>query len=368
MDRFAVAAGRLAALGLTGPPAAGPGEVVDRLVAVQAQDHPLAARWSVGQRCGATEGAVAALYDAGGLIRTHVLRPTWHFVRPADLRWIQALTGPRVQVGLHSGLRRLGVSDADRDRSVDVVADALRGGRHLTADELAAALADGGVTVDRLGLSHLLIHAEVEAVICSGPMRGRKATYALVDERIPPAPAKSRRDALTELMVRYFTGHGPASARDFAWWSSLTLADIRGALGELSGTLRSFEVDGTTFWAAPDAPDPTPAPALLLQTFDEYVVGYRDTRAVLDVTGRAGMTGSEWGRAGHPVVVGSQVVGHWKTAPGAGTVTVSVALRSSLDPPGLAALADAAAAYGRFTGRQGVLTTSGSRRSARDPR
>jgi hypothetical protein len=339
MDRQHLARIRLATTLLTadGPPPSATA-VVDHLGAVQAQEFALA-RWSVGQRSGADDATVSALLDAGELIRTHVLRPTWHFVRPADLHWLQELTGPRVQVSLRSSMRKLGLDDSLRDRFCTALADALAGGRALTRDQVAQVAADTGIAVHRMALGHLLVHAELENVICSGPAAvpagggvagGRHHTYALVSDRVPATGPVSRSDALAELTLRYFRGHGPATEKDFAWWSSLTLADVRAALADVGPALERADVEGRAYWGPPGwtSRDAPAAGAHLVQTFDEFVVGYGHSRDALDVAGIASMIGPEWGRDGHPVIVDGQVVGHWRrSVDGAGPAATVVPRR-----------------------------------------
>jgi hypothetical protein len=344
-----------------------PADVVDHLVAVQSQEFGLA-RWSVGQRSGADDAMVISLLDAGELLRTHVLRPTWHYVRPADLRWLQQLTGPRVQVLLRSWMGRLGLDEPTRARFCELMSEALAGGRSLTRDQIAAIVAEAGIEVDRMGLTHLLIHAELESVICSGPVAvpagagsqavGRHHTYALVDARVPAARPRSRQEALADLTVRYFVGHGPATVKDFAWWSSLTLADIRRGLAEVRDGLESAEIDGRTYWGPPGWTDRSAAPAgvHLLQAFDEFVVGYGDSRGALDVAGIANMIGPTWGRDGHPVVVDGQVVGHWRRRVGAGELEMlAIAPRRDLTGTEAGLVLEAAGGLAAFLGHSGQI-------------
>lgn len=367
MDRHHLARLRLRTTLLAGMPAPGsPTQVVDHLVAVQAQEFALA-RWSVGQRSGADDATVTALLDAAELIRTHVLRPTWHYVRPADLRWLLRLTGPRVQLSLRGYLARAGVDDAVRDRFCLLSQEALAGGRSMTRDELAEVAADAGIVVDRMSLSHLLIHAELEGVLCSGPTAvpasgragGRHHTYALLDDRVPAAAdvPRTRREAVAELTFRFFAGHGPATVKDLRWWSSLTLTDLRTALADLGDAVEQADVEGRTYWGPvgwTDLAAPV-ARAHLVQTFDEVVVGYGESRDVLDVPGIAAVVGPDWGRDGHCVVLDGQAVGHWKRE-GSGAVPVlSIRPRRDLDGPERERVSEAAAELATFLGHTGPI-------------
>ena len=175
-----IAARRLAAQRLTGQPFATATEAIAGLGAVQAQDLP-AAKWAIGQRVdGASETGMNVLYDAGAILRTHVLRPTWHLVLPDDIRWLLDLTGPRVRLALRGNDRRLEIDGALLRRSHAVIEGALGGGTCLTRAELAATLGRAGIPTDSLRLVHLVMHAELDAIVTSGPRRGRQLTYALL--------------------------------------------------------------------------------------------------------------------------------------------------------------------------------------------
>jgi hypothetical protein len=296
---------------------AGPARVVAMLGAVQSQDYP-AAKWALGLRLqGATDADVERAFNAGAILRTHVLRPTWHLVAPADIRWMLALTAPRVKASMAYRDRVLGLAEQVVERSNAAIAAALSGGRHLTRSELDAVIRDNVVQPgDRQAIPHLLVRAELDAVICSGPRRGKQFTYALLEERVPPAAALDRDAALAELTRRYFTGHGPATLRDMAWWSGLTTADIKRGI-ELNGpALWSRTEDGLNYWSAPphaDLPSGGPA-AHVLPNFDEYTVAYRD-RALYYDPWRVHRHGSRIDVPfGNVILWHGRVAGLWKRA------------------------------------------------------
>ena len=213
-------------------------QVVSWLGAVQAQDYA-GAQWGVALRArGLTVAAIDRAFDAGEILRTHVLRPTWHLVTPADLRWMLALTGPRLRRLLATYDRRLEIDARLLTRVRRIVESALEGGRFLTRDALAEALrARGRITAAGQRLAHLVMYLEADAVICSGPRQGKQFTYALVAERTPGGATLSRDDALSELARRYFQSHGPATVHDFSWWSGLTMRDARTAVATVPGEL-----------------------------------------------------------------------------------------------------------------------------------
>jgi hypothetical protein len=358
MDDLTIARWRMATLRLTGEPFNSPTAAVGGLLGVQAENHPQAS-WAVATRTrGVTEDAFRRLFDEGEILRTHVLRPTWHFVLPADIRWLLELTGPRIRTMLRQVQRSAGVDDAMLERSAEVIVDALSGGTHLTRDQLGARLGDAGFPTDDGRLGVHIYHAETSALICSGAIRGTDHTYALLEERAPGAPRFDRDEAVTELVRRYFSGHGPATERDLSYWASMTLTDIRAGLAAAGEDLEHMEHDGRTFWftGPPPATDAAPEPrGHLLQILDEYHNGYQDSRDVLDVagivpSGRAANTGM--------ALVDGQMVGGMRRTVRPGGVTFDVNLFRDLPPDERSVLEAAAARYGDFLGREATLTAA----------
>jgi len=337
---------------LTGPPLPTPEAVVAWFGAVQAQDYS-GARWAVALRTrAATERAVDRACDAGAIIRTHVLRPTWHLVLPADLRWMLALTAPRVNQAMTYYNRVLELDDRVFGRANAVLARALAG-KQLTRTELGRALVAAKIAAPAQRLGHLLMRAELDAVICSGARRGKQATYALVDERCPRVAPIDRDDALGRLATRYFTAHGPARVADFAWWSGLTTADARRAIA--IAALPSRELDGEPHHLVA-APTPRAAATLhLLPNFDEYLVAYKHRAATLHDAIPAALGPPNALLAKYVVVLDGRVVGAWRRTLGP-TVTVTTQLAHPLTRPQRAALARAVTRYGEFLERPARLS------------
>ncbi len=309
--------------------------------AVQAQDFT-ASLWGVGQRCAdATEAGLRAAFDAGELVRTHVLRPTWHLVAPADLRWMQQLTGDRVLASMGTYLRRTELDAATLARCGDLICAALGGGRHLTRQELRDVLAADGIDAsDTVRFSLIAMWCELQALICSGTMRGRQHTYALVDERLAAAPARERDEALGELAQRYFASHGPAQDADFAWWSGLTLSEARRATDIAGYPDRAERAAGSVPGLSPTVH--------LLPNYDEYVVAYRD-RSALFASAEVPRELAGMGVLVAPVIVyRGQFAGRWKRSIERRRVVLRADLNRDLGTAGQRALAAAAARYGRF--------------------
>ena len=290
-----------------------PAAVVRALGAVQAQEFG-PAKWALGLRLhGRVDDAdVANAFDAGRILRTHVMRPTWHFVDPADIRWMQMLTAPRVQRIAAVYNRHLELDARTLTRGTAIVERALCGNRYLTRVELGVVLAERGIPVKGQRLAHLMMHAELEAVVCSGPRRGKQSTYALIAERAPQARMMKRDEALAQLTRRFFTSHAPATVKDFVWWSGLTSADAKRGL-EINRA-RSVVIDALTYWTVGRRPRASSrsTEVHLLPIYDEYLVAYRDRVAVAHVAPfpEAGLRGAVIFQ--HAIVIDGQVAGTWR--------------------------------------------------------
>ena len=255
---------RLRSQHLEGEPLHSAAEVVGWLGAVQAQEYA-GAKWALGLRLRrTTEAAIEQAFDAGAILRTHVMRPTWHFVTPEDIRWMLALTAERVTSRMAYYDRQIGLNAAVYRQSGAALAKAMEGGKQLTRAEVTQALARAGIEAEGQRFIHLLMRAELEGLICSGARRGKQFTYTLMDERAPmPSGGQlTREEALAELTRRYFTSHGPAMLQDFGWWSGLTLADGKAGIEMASEHLEKATVDGKTYWFAAGTADVEPLTGL----------------------------------------------------------------------------------------------------------
>lgn len=330
---------------VTRPGPRGPEKLVAWMGAVQAQEYG-PAKWGLALRSpqGTTEAAIERAIHKGRILRTHVLRPTWHFVAAADIRWMLELTGPHVHRTMSSYDRQLGLDAQVMTRATDVIERALGDYGYLTRRDLGTHLERAGLPGRSRELAHLAMYAELEGVICSGPRRGKQFTYALLADQAPAALRLSRDEALAELARRYFRSRGPATLRDFVWWSGLRTADARRGLDMIRA--RSHAVDGLKYWSVGPAVARTSgrkASVHLLPVYDEYLVAYRDHQAV---PRPAYVLGSFQ----HALVIAGQVAGTWRTVPGPKELAVDVTTLRRLTAAERRALAEAAAGYGRFLG------------------
>jgi hypothetical protein len=319
--------------------------VVAWLGAVQAQEYG-PAKWGLALRSpgSSTDAAIERAIDRGRILRTHVLRPTWHFVSAPDIQWMLDLTAPQVHRRMSTYDRQLGLDPGTMTRATGVIERALGENRYLTRRELGAHLHRAGLPSKTIELAHIAMHAELEGLICSGPRRGKQFTYALLADRAPAAPRLQRDEALAELTRRYFRSHGPATIRDFVWWSGLRTTDARRGL-EMNRA-RSREVDGLKYWTiGPESGNASPPKAgvHLLPIYDEYLVAYRDHRVVP-------RPAYAIGNFLHTLVVGGQVAGTWRTIPSDEGFVVDVRALRRLTLAERRALIQVVARYRRFLG------------------
>ena len=351
MPRPDIASQRLINQGLVKPALKTASEVVARLAAVQAQDYG-ASKWGIAQRTGGlTDSEIEKEIDDGTIVRTHVLRPTWHFVAAADIGWMLALTAPRVHAANAFWYRWVEVDDAVARRSRTVLTKALRDGKQLTRAELGQALTRAKIQITNpIRLACIMMRAELDGVICSGPRRGKQFTYALFEERVSRPTVLERDAALFELARRYFTTRGPATVDDFAWWSGLTKADAKRGAEVAATDLGHESIEGRSYWF-PAAERPvrfSSSLAHLLPNYDEYFVGLKDRSAFgarLKASGPGARTNA---LSGHVLVINGQKVGGWRRAFVGRTVVIEPKALIRLSDAERRAVGVAARKFGRF--------------------
>lgn len=343
---------RMHNLGLSGSRFETPERVVGWLCAVQSQDYG-PAKWSVVERTqGADDAAMDRLFNEGAILRTHVLRPTWHFVLPADIRWMLQVTGPRIKALNAYMYRQEELDDEVLAKSKALLVDVLQGGNSLPRKQLADVFKGAGIVASRFRLAYILMDAELNGTVCSGPLNGKQHTYALVDERAPLTRTLTDDEALAELTLRYFTGHGPATARDFRAWSSLTMGDIRKGLEMAGSELEHEIIDNTPFWFTESAQYPASASSTihLLQAYDEYVMGYSESRSVLHASGVTELPRRSNVTFNHVIILDGQLAGHWKRILRKKTLVIEAALYSPFNAEQIQALQEAADKHAEFLG------------------
>lgn len=287
-------------------------ELVSWMGAMQAQDYSMA-RWAVGLRiAGSSQASVQHAIDKGELIRTHVMRPTWHLVSSKDVRWMLDLTTAHIKPSLASRHKELGLTTGILRKATKTMEQALAGGE-LTRDELVEHLKSQKIVTRDQRFSHMLLWAELEKAICSGPVKGKKNTYALFDQRVPAGNTLTRDEALRELATRYFQSHGPATLHDFSNWSGLPMPDARKAIEFIRDKFHAETIDSKTYWFKQIGSTPAAknASAYLLPAFDEFIIGYKDRSAVVLAKHKSaviGINGIFW----PIIVINGMVTGLWK--------------------------------------------------------
>jgi hypothetical protein len=310
---------RLAAQWLAGPGAANPADAVRRLGAVQGQDFPGAVT-SVALRTAARRRKdVEVALDDGEIVRSWPMRGTLHLLAADDLRWMLELLASRALTSLTARWAQLGLSEFDAERARELVTAALAGGGRMRRAELLTAIDDGGIATTGQRGYHLLGFLARTGTLCLGPTDGAgEQLFVLVDDWVPAPVPMAREEALGELALRFFLGHGPATIPDLARWAGLPLRDARAGLAVARPRLAALEVDGVEHLMDPAAPDRLAAcreeatGVFLLPGFDEFVLGYRDRTTVLAPEFAERIVPGNNGMFRPTVVLGGQVVGTWQ--------------------------------------------------------
>lgn len=339
---------RMAAQRITATEYCAPEKILRTLGAVQAQDYGMA-KWALGLRTQCTETEVEAALHSGRILRTHVLRPTWHFVHAKEIRRMLALSAPRIIASMQGRHRRLGMSPALLKKSRTLLQSAMEGGKHVSREEIKKIYVAQQIPIDQNRLAHYLFMAEFEGLISSGELLNGKPSYCLLDARVRTEKIPSREASLAMLAHTYFSGHGPATIRDFIWWSGLTATDARRAHAAVSSRLAEAQDAGQTYWFDKTLSSQVQdAPSLhFLPAFDEYLVGYAGRSAVLPQSSyqKTIMANGIF----RPVLICNGIVtGIWKRTQVKNMAVIEVQFFKKTGHPSAAKLHEAAGTYGRF--------------------
>ncbi len=255
--------------------------LVEWFGAMQAQDMN-SGLWSLGARLpGSTVDEINAALERREAVRTWPMRGTVHLVPPADVHWMLEVMGERALAGVEKRRQSLGLDATTADRAAEVLGAALTGGRRLTRAECLAALIDGGIEVTGQRGYHLLWYAAQRGVSVIAPHVGKEQTFALLDEWVPEPRRPARDEALGIIALRYFRGHGPATRRDLAGWTGLTMTDVRTGVAVAGDALTAVEVDGVEMLMSAEAVGVERDDWLALPGFDEYMLGFKDRSMML---------------------------------------------------------------------------------------
>jgi hypothetical protein len=354
MNTFDLAKLRLQNQHLIKPEFTNPADVVKYLGAVQSQDYS-GAKWALGMRLkNGTDELIEQAFNTGEIIRTHVMRPTWHFVHPLDARWMLDLTAKRILALAKGRHKQLEIDDAVLSKSEKILIKALQGGKQVARDELSTLLKHNGIATDEQRYVHIMMHLELEQAICSGGRAGKQFTYALFDDRIPRSKKLNHDEAVVKLMERYFTSHGPATLADFVWWSGLTITDARAGIENLKHKLESYAFEDNTYWFVnhPQAAESTAA--YLLPNYDEYIVSYKDRSFAINVKdiSKADPRGTIFN---HTIILNGKIEGIWKKVVKKDTLEVALTPFKKLSVANLKEIEKSAKGYAGFLGLKNVV-------------
>lgn len=328
-----------------------PADLVYHMGAIQSQNYA-GAKWAIAQRLkNAADKTIEDAFTNGDILRTHVMRPTWHFVHPDDIRWMIQLTAPRVMKIAGTQHRQHKLDHIIFSKSEKAILQAMEGGKQLMRDEIAAALEQAGVATNEQRFIHIMMQMELIGLVCSGGRQGKQFTYALLDERVPSSKPFDKQAALIALAERYFISHGPATLQDYVWWSGLTVTDAQKGLEAVKHKLTSAVLNDNIYWfAEQEYRSKIKSPgAFLLPNYDEYIVSYKDRSAAIAASdlNKADPRGTIFN---HTIVVNGKIVGIWKRAIGKAKVDIEVIPFQPLSKMNGAAVAAAAKHYAKFLG------------------
>jgi hypothetical protein len=290
-----------------------PSEIVNWMGAMQAQDFEMA-QWAIGLRVqNGNEKEIHEAIDAAKIIRTHLLRPTWHFVSGEDIYWMLELTGPRIRAGMKGRHQQLELSEKVLKKANSVIEKNLANGNHLTRKELVTELQKAKIQTDNNRSSHIFLSAELEGIICSGKMKGKQPTYALLPDRVPQKKLLHKEEALCKLATKYFQSHAPATLHDFLWWSGLSVTDARKAVESVKEKFVAEKIKGIEYlFADLQASSPKRQNSFfLLPAFDEFLISYKDRSSSI-ISDHESKAFSKNGIFWPTIIVNGKVAGTWK--------------------------------------------------------
>jgi hypothetical protein len=335
-----------------------PAEVISWLGAVQAQDYA-GGKWAVAQRLDFfSDTDLDKAFDKGEILRTHLMRTTWHFVSPEDIRWILAITARRINTAINHKRRELKLDNTSFSRITSIFERELRKSNYLTRDELEAVVRKSNVVKKEIRFNYIMHRAEAEGIVCSGPRRGKQFTYALLEDRAPQSFNLSHDEALARLTKKYFTSHGPATIKDFLWWSGLTLRETKIGLESVKSKLLCEVIDSNEYWFASSLrTEKEKIPhVILLPNYDEYIVGYKDRSSIFYSKHFAKL-----GPRANPLfhnclIIDGKISGIWRRTLKKDKVIIDLGCFEKLSSSQTDSIETAVELYGNFLEKQPVLS------------
>src|SRR5579871_158985 len=331
-------------------------QLVSYMGAIQAQDYAMA-KFAVGLRLQyATGKKIEKAIHNGEIIRTHLMRPTWHFVAADDIYWMLELTAPQMIAGVKSRHKFLGLTETIIFKANNIIEKSLRDGNHLTREELMQILSKAKIPTEKEMPVHIMYRAETDGIACSGRIKNNKQTYALLAERVPKNKTITKDDALALLAKKYFTSHCPATLKDFIWWSGLPVKDAAHALEMSKKNFIAEKISNEIYWL----PGSFVMPAMnknsvhLLPAFDEFLISYKDRSASL-MTEHRKNTLSANGIFWPIIVVNGNVIGKWKRSVLNKKLLIETEFFTPKNKAILSLIQEKAKDFGKFLGNKSEL-------------
>lgn len=332
-----------------------PKQLVGWMGAMQAQDYNQA-KWAIGVRMPhLKEEHIEDAFNRGEILRTHIMRPTWHFVSADDIYWMLELTAPQIKAVLNSRHRELGITEFLVNKCYLVIEDAINSNEHqaLTREELLQELDHAGIPTDLQRASHFMLRAEIDGIVCSGPIKAKKQTYALLNKRVPVRKTLTREEALAKLAQSYFRSHGPATAADFTWWSGLSATEVRKGLEMIKNDLVSVKIASDTYWYDESSfkTEKLSDSVYLLPAFDEFLISYKNRSASITVEDHKKAISSN-GIFRPVVLVDGQISGLWKKVIKKESISIETEYFRPHNKTEEQGIAKAAALFSDFAGKK----------------
>jgi hypothetical protein len=314
-------------------------------------------KWAIGVRLpGSALSEIEAAIESGKIIRTHMLRPTWHFVSADDIYWMLELMAPYIKASLKSRHQELGLSETVVAKSNAILEKALSAEKHLSREALMAEFEKAQIAIDENRASHLLMRAELDGLICSGATKTGKQTYALLEARVPKTKPLGREEALAKLAKKYFSSHGPATLQDFTWWSGLPVGAARQAFEMVKSDFTSETIGSQTYWftSLDNTIWSSQGSVYLLPAFDEFIISYTDRRAALLFEDHNKAVSNN-GIFRPVIVVNGQVTGIWRRTLKKDKVVIETEAFEPLDNATKSLIEKAAIQFGHFLEKKAEL-------------
>ncbi|HET6557314.1 MAG TPA: winged helix DNA-binding domain-containing protein [Prolixibacteraceae bacterium] len=336
-----------------------PKQLVGWMGAMQAQDYNHA-KWAIGVRLPhLTDNQIEDAFNRGEILRTHIMRPTWHFVSADDIYWMLELTSPQIRAVLNSRHRDLGITEFLVNKCYLVIEEALNSneGQVMTREELLQELDYAGIPTDLQRASHFMLRAEIDGIVCSGPLKAKKQTYALLSKRVPERKTLTKEEALAKLAKSYFLSHGPATVADFAWWSGLSATEARKGLETIKNDLISVRIASDTYWYSGSSVNAGKLPdsVYLLPAYDEFLISYKNRNASITEEDHKKAISSN-GIFRPVVLVNGQISGLWEKVTQKGSVMVETEYFRPHNKTEEQLLIQAVQSFGNYTGKKVEIT------------